>query len=262
MDTDLIWQFTEFTRIVVLFEKTPPCAGFFLWKKSVYYWYMKKKHFIFLAVLIALGAFGYWYSAQSSYLSTSEVVLQVDTGLDQETRAFLEERIAGYHAALLDQDLELLDADRIGYLTAMASDYESLGNYELSRARLEEVLVLAPDSQAVHTTYSRFLYAMQDYDAAVVYADIALEIDSAAAYLAWIWRGELEENVRRRGTAHEIYEAGLVATNYDEDLLLEYAEYLERIEDNVRAIEIWRELGERYPERTNTALARIEALGQ
>jgi tetratricopeptide (TPR) repeat protein len=222
---------------------------------------MKKKHFIFLTILIALGAFGYWYSIQQeAYLSTSEIILQADFSLDQEAALFWEDRIAGYQEILANEDLP--ESDRIGYLVAMAYDYESLGNYATAKEVMEEVIALAPDSQAVHTTYSRFLYAMQDYDAAVVYADIALEIDSAAAYLAWIWRGELEENVRRRGTAHEIYEAGLVATDYDEDLLLEYAEYLERIEDNVRAIEIWRELGERYPERTNTALARIEALGQ
>ena len=198
-------------------------------------------------------------SEKSRYVSFPEERFElVDKGLDQETQDFLKERIAGYEEVLADD--ELPSSDRVGYLVAMASDYESLGEYAMAKQLLEDALSIAPKNQPIRKTYSELFYRMQDYENALLESMRAIELDTVEP-LPWLWRLELEEKLLVDPIdADVLYQEAREVVMNDYNLMVAHAEFRARNGDNSGAIEVWEELQEAFPEQFSFFQEKINQL--
>lgn len=221
---------------------------------------MKKYQPIIIVALIVVMVAGFIFLGQrrsSPYKKTTGIIESQEVAIDEGTRQQAGDRIVEYSAALEDETLS--EADRISYLVGLAVQYELLGQYSEAKTHMEGALALGVDSPPLNVTYSRLLYAMRDYENAVLYAEkaVALRPDIATS---WLWRVELDENLRRVGVTNEMYDEAIIATGNDLSVLVAYAEYLTRTEQDSRAINVWKQIGDLYPEQLSAAYERIDKL--
>lgn len=227
---------------------------------------MKKTYIAPIVALIVIVAglagwaiFGEKSPATSEYIAFPvERIEQVDLGITTESVEFLENRIAEYQIELDKEDLSA--PDRITYLVGQAFDYRNLGEYALMDKVISEAASLAPDSQPVLKTYSEMLFIQERYQESLDVAERTIALDPTS-YLPWLWRVELEEKLLVEPIgASAVFEQALVQTNYDVDIMVAYAEFLERQGDTARAKDIWNNTADRYPERASVFVERAELL--
>ena len=82
----------------------------------------------------------------------------VGNSYDEETLAFLEDRIAR-NQAIVDNPEPGFQAGNVdSFLIAIAADYESLGDYEAMLQYATDAVTLNPDDRPLLQTYSQMLY--------------------------------------------------------------------------------------------------------
>lgn len=225
---------------------------------------MKRKQILIIIALIVVLAVAFFVVQKkdgAEYVEFPEsIILSVDVNIDEDSRDFWEEKIEEYKIELEKEDLT--NPDRISYLVALASNYESLGKYDLMLEAITEASVLATDSQAVQKTYSQMLYRAKDYSQALLVADLAINLKQDKP-LPWLWRLELEEQLlKKKKNAIELYEKALNFTAHDIDIMIAYAEFLERIEKPEMAVAVWKDAQTRHPEMSEAFESRIERINK
>ncbi len=121
---------------------------------------------IITVILVILAVYGVWYFTSAQDGKYEGLVTHLDAQMDDNTRAFLTQRLNTTEAAIAAEKQKGQDVDLNLYLS-VASDAYSLGDLVTSREALESQLKGNPAHYAAWNTYGTVLESMRDYDKAL-----------------------------------------------------------------------------------------------
>lgn len=190
----------------------------------------------------------------------AELTLQGDSYLTPENEELTREKITNYQTRLESPELDGDVSTKTGLYVALAANYQLLGEYENMLAAINEAVILNPREQGVVRTYSEMLYRVGDYKGALEQADRAVAIAPANSQ-PWLWRLELERNLLvNQLDAAPLYEQALEATQYDQEIMVNFAEFYEWNGEKEASISVWEDLAERFPDQAEVYRAKAEEL--